>query len=167
MKLSRIIAAMLSVLSACSSYGPQSLRPGTGMEAAVATMGRPAAEFALPDGGRRLEFQRGPFGKHTYMVDFDAAGGMLRWEQVLTETKFAQIKNGMSSGEVLRIIGHPSELRPIGFQHEVAWAYRYDTPFCQWFQVGIHNVNRTVTNTAYGIDPACDIGDVSLFLRRP
>ena len=161
MNLIRVSALAACFLCACSAYGPHGLRPGASVDATVASMGRPTADIALADGGRRLEFGRGPYGKHTYMLNFNAKGELLRWEQVLTELKFAEIKPGMSSAEVLVRIGHPSELRPIGLQKQTAWSYRYDTPFCQWFQVGIDPQNRVV-DTAYGLDPICDAPDASI-----
>ncbi|HEX3139895.1 MAG TPA: hypothetical protein VHQ87_07560, partial [Rhizobacter sp.] len=70
------------LVAACTTYGPQSLPKGSSMDAARAAMGPPTGEMALPDGGRRLEFARGPLGKHTYMLDYDAQGRLQNWEQV-------------------------------------------------------------------------------------
>lgn len=152
-----VLAACL--LSACTSYGPQSLGTGSSIEATTRAMGAPTGEMALPSGGRRLEYARGPLGKHTYMVDFDAQGGLLSWEQVLTEARFNAIRGGMDSSEVLAQIGRASERFVVGWHvKQTVWAYRYETPFCQWFQVGI-NVQGKVVDTAYGPDPMCDADD--------
>jgi hypothetical protein len=156
----RVPVLLACLLSACSSYGPQSLSPGTTIDATTRAMGAATAEAALPDGGRRLEYARGPFGKHTYMLDFDAQGQLLRWEQVLTETRFNTIRAGMDSAEVLAQIGHASEQYVVGWSvKQTVWAYRYETPFCQWFQVGIDPQGKVV-DTAYGPDPLCDVGKI-------
>lgn len=150
-------AAGLLALAACTSYGPQSVAPGTPVEAVRQSLGVPTGEFARPDGGRRLEYARGPFGRHTYMLDFDASGKLLRWEQVLTEAKFNTIQPGMSGGEVQALIGHSFDQRMVGVaeRRQTVWAYRYETPFCQYFQVGI-DAQGKVMDTSYGPDPLCD-----------
>jgi len=147
-------------LSACSSYGPQSLGNGASVDATSRAMGAPTAETALPDGGRRLEYARGPYGKHTYLLDFDAQGRLLRWEQVLTEARFNTIRAGMDASEVLAQIGHASDQYMVGWHvRQTVWAYRYETPFCQWFQVGLDPQGKVV-DTAYGPDPMCDVGKI-------
>ena len=152
-----VLAACL--LSACTSYGPQSLGTGSSIEATTRAMGVPTSETAQPAGGRRLEYARGPFGKHTYMLEVDAQGQLLRWEQVLTENNFKAIQGGMDSAEVLARIGHASQQYVVGWhQKQVVWAYRYESPFCQWFQVGIDPQGKVV-DTAYGPDPMCDADD--------
>ncbi|MBX3620000.1 MAG: hypothetical protein KF891_08455 [Rhizobacter sp.] len=148
-----------AALAGCMSYGPQSLAPGSSVEAARQSLGAPTGEYPLPDGGRRLEYARGPYGRHTYMLDYDAAGRLLRWEQVLTEARFNTIVPGMDAAQVQALIGHSFEKRVVGWaQKQTVWAYRYETPFCQWFQVGIDEQGK-VADTAYGPDPACDPDD--------
>jgi predicted small lipoprotein YifL len=96
-------------MAACASYGPSGLPPGSTVAAVVQDMGPPTEEFPLPGGGRRLEFARGPYGKHTYMLDFDAQGKLVRSEQVLTEANFATIRAGMDKSEVRAKLGIPSD----------------------------------------------------------
>ena len=155
--LSRSNAVLAAcAVSACTSYGPAALQQGADVQSVTASMGPPTAEAALPDGGRRLEYARGPFGKHTYMLDFDAQGRLLRREQVLTEANFNAILSGMDAAEVLARIGHPGERYVVGWhEKQTVWAYRYETPFCQWFQVGI-SAQGKVVDTAHGPDPVCD-----------
>ena len=94
-----------TILAACASYGPGDLQPGTPIADVAARMGQPTGEYRGPDGTRRVEFARGPFGKHTYMMDVDPQGQVIRWEQVLTEQKFFNLAVGMSEAEVLYNIG--------------------------------------------------------------
>ncbi|MBX3624827.1 MAG: hypothetical protein KF892_07435 [Rhizobacter sp.] len=155
-------AAGLLALAACTSYGPRSIAPGTSVDAVRQSLGVPTGEFAQPDGGRRLEYARGPYGRHTYMLDFDAGGKLLRWEQVLTEAKFNSIQPGMTGAEVQALIGHSFDQRMVGVaeRRQTVWAYRYETPFCQYFQVGIDSQGK-VMDTSYGPDPLCETRETS------
>ncbi|WP_280155183.1 hypothetical protein [Piscinibacter sp. XHJ-5] len=147
--------ALSALLAGCAaSYGPQSLRPGTSLGEVTAALGPPTGRYARAD-GERVEYARGPFGKHTYMLDFDAQGRLLRWQQVLTESQFEAIRTGMSGDEVMVALGHPAETRPLAYQQRTLWSYRYDAPFCTWFQVGIDRQGRVV-DTGYGPDPLCE-----------
>ena len=40
----------------------------------VRAIGQPTARYAFPNGGQRLEYASGPYGKTTYMVDLDPPG---------------------------------------------------------------------------------------------
>ena len=161
LRLSALLVACL--MSACTSYGPNALAPGSSLEAATRAMGAPTGESTLPGGGRRLEFARGPYGKHTYMLDFDDQGRLLRWEQVLVEARFNTIRSGMDAAEVRAQLGRASYQYMVGWhEKQTVWAYRYETPFCQWFQVGI-NAQGKVVDTAYGSDPMCEAGKVDDF----
>jgi hypothetical protein len=128
------------------------------MDTVLKDMGKPTGESPLPDDGRRLEFARGPAGKHTYMLDFNAQGNLVHWEQVLNDAHFSKIQPGMDVKELLAQLGHPAEYINIGWQKQVAWSYRFDSPMCLWFQVGVGRDNKVV-DTAYGQDPICDRND--------
>jgi hypothetical protein len=161
MKTIRFLAcAAAVVLAACSTaYSPKGLAPGSSEAAVVQAMGQPTGQSALPAGGKRLEFARGPFGKETYMVDFDPQGRMLRWEQVLTEPNFAKVRPGMDKSEVLAMIGRPSDISGYGLHEKrEAWSYRYDSPFCVWFQIGM-TLEGKVVDSGYGPDPLCERRD--------
>ncbi|HUG21805.1 hypothetical protein [Piscinibacter sp.] len=144
----------LIVLGGCAAYGPQGLKTGASIDEVVAALGEPTARYPQP-GGQRIEYARGPYGKHTYMLDFDAQGRLTGWRQVLTEERFNAIRAGASREEVLVALGHPSEESRLGFQRRTLWSYRYETPFCKWFQVGIDAQDRVV-DTGYGPDPMCE-----------
>jgi hypothetical protein len=149
--------AAAAVLAACSSYGPGGLRPGQTAAQVEADMGPATGRHPMADGGVRLEFSRGPFGKHTYMVDLDNAGRVQRWEQALTEAKFAQVVPGMHSEELRRLLGRPSDVIGI-WRGASVWSWRYETPFCQWFRVTVEP-DGTVRDAGYGPDPVCEVND--------
>ena len=149
-----------TILAACAGYSPGNLQPGTPIADVVARMGQPTSEYRGPDGTRRVEFARGPFGKHTYMVDVNPQGQVIRWEQVLTEQNFFNLAVGMSEAEVLYNIGRPSEVLSIPRRQEQVWSYRYDTyERCIWFQINIDQPTKKVTALGKGTDPKCGNGN--------
>ena len=119
-------------------------------------MGPPMARYATPAGGERLEFWRGPYGRHTFMVEFDAQDRMLGWEQVLIEVNFYALRYGMTKDEVLYRIGHPSETQFLTWQQQQLWSYRYVSPFCVWFQVNLDTQDRVV-GLGNNNDPICTV----------
>lgn len=152
----RLAAALAALaLAACTAYGPGDVRTGQSADDVARSMGAPTARYALPDGGTRVEYARGPYGKHTYMVDTDAAGRVTGWRQVLDEKNFNALPVGMPADDVLRTIGTPSERFAIPRQGLQIWNYRYETPFCIWFQVSVDPRERRVRETGYGPDPHC------------
>ena len=147
--------AVLLSLGGCAGYSPASLPVGATTAEIAARMGPATGRLALAGGAQRLEYARGPYGRHTYILDLDAQGRLVEWEQVLVEAKFNAIRTGMAQGEVLAAIGHPSEQRRVGWPAAgTVWAYRYETPFCQWFQLSLDAAGK-VTDTGYGPDPMC------------
>ena len=152
------LALLASLTLGCATYGPPSLPAGASVADATRALGAPTGQYPLSDGARRLEFARGPFGKHTYMLDFDAQGRLSGWAQVLTETRFNTIVAGMPKDQVLLAIGRPSEQSRLGWQRQTVWSYRFEDHFCRWFQVGIDEAGRVV-DTGYAPDPVCEPKD--------
>ena len=150
-------ALLMAALAGCASYGPDSLPARASIADATAKLGKPSGEYSLPGGGRRLEFARGPFGLHTFMLDFDASGVLVQSTQVLFEENFATIKNGMKSDDVLVALGHPAHEFRVWSGQQTIWAYRFDSPQCLWFMVGLSPQGQ-VASTSYGPDPRCEAG---------
>lgn len=149
-----IVAGVL--LAACaSSSSPQGLPNGATEAQVIARMGPPTGRYALPNGGTRLEFARGPQGRETYMVDFDSAGGSVLWDQVLTPQHFLALDPSMTSEEVLMRIGHPGSTRVFPRQQLTVWNYRYPTFDCLWYQVSIGFDGKFI-GAANTTDPECD-----------
>jgi hypothetical protein len=143
------------VLGGCSGYSPRNLQTGQTEAEVVQQMGPPTARYKLPEGGTRLEYARGPAGRETYMVDFDAAGRLTTWDQVLNLPNLYAISPGMSEGEVLLRVGHPGTTIPIKRQQLVLWNYRYPTNDCLWFQISMGDDGKVIT-ASQGTDPQCD-----------
>jgi hypothetical protein len=152
------------LFTACAGYSPAALKVGDSESSIVAQMGAPTARHTLPNGQQRLEYARGPYGKHTYMLTLDATGRLLGVEQVLTEQRFANIQPGMPVAQVRTELGRPAQAR-VGWRGvgEV-WSYRYDATFCQWFQVWL--VDAVVREAAYAPDPLCDVDHDDKHSRR-
>lgn len=148
-------------LSACTSYAPHGLAPGTPRAEVLQRMGAPSATHEVSSTAnagsplRRLEYARGPMGKHTYFLDFDKDDRLLRWEQVLTEQRFHQVRAGMTSTEVRALLGTPSQVWELPLQAQQVWSYRFVGPFCRWFMVGVSR-DRRVADTSFGPDPQCE-----------
>lgn len=157
MKYPSITGAAAAMLIGCSAYSPSGLPERSSIADARSRLGTPSGEYSYSDGSKRLEFARGPFGLHTYMLDFDAAGVLKSWHQALYEENFATIRRGMTGDEVLRAIGHPADQFRVWSGNQAIWAYRFDSPACQWFLVGVDPAGQ-VASTSYGPDPRCEAG---------
>jgi hypothetical protein len=153
-----VVWTLAALLGACAASGPQRFPPGSTRATVMQGMGAPTGEHPLPNGGRRLEYAGGAFGRQTHMFDFDTADRLLRWQQVRDEAHFNAIQAGMRADEVLSRIGRPSTTWAIPRQRQIVWSYRYETHFCQWFMVGMGHDDRVI-DTSYGPDPLCDRDD--------
>ena len=154
-------AALIAALAACAlGRAPGSLPVGTPIAEARQAFGGPSGEYALADGGTRLEFRQGSFGRQTFMLDFDGSGRLVATRQVLTPATFATITPGMAQDEVLARIGRPAFVFPVGWQQLQVWNYRFGglEGDCVVFQVSISNATHTVAEAGPNTDPACDHG---------
>ena len=145
-----------AVLGGCAALAPGGLPLGTPIAQARQAWFGPAAQYALPGGGTRLEFDQGSFGRQTYMLDFNGEGRLVASHQVLNEVNFATITPGLSAAEVLMRLGHPVQVFPVGWQKLHVWNYRYPGGDCVWFQVSIRDADRKVHEAGIGQDPTCD-----------
>ena len=153
-------AAALALVALAGCAAPGALPPGTPIADARKSLGGVSGEYPLPDGGTRLEFRQGNFGKQTFMLDFDAKGVLVSSKQVLTPETFATITPGLTPGQVLMRIGHPAFVFPVGYQKLQVWNYRFGgmEGDCIVFQVSISNVTRTVSDAGSVFGPACSHG---------
>jgi outer membrane protein assembly factor BamE (lipoprotein component of BamABCDE complex) len=148
------------VLGGCAGYNsPAGLKVGATEDEVTRVMGPPTGRYTMPAGGTRLEFARGPLGYATYMLNFDPAGGLVDWEQVMDLSYLWQIASGMTKEEVLMRIGHPVTSQTYPRQQVEVWNYRYNASDCRlWFQITIGQDGKVISG-GQGIDPRCDPGD--------
>ena len=154
-----ILALLLGVavlLQGCAAPSPDSFAKGASMASVVQAMGQSTAEYAMPDGSKELEYATGPYGKSTLLFRFDAAGQLLAARQALTELQFNRILPGMAANDVLLRLGRPSTKWALAFQQQTVWSYRYESPFCLWFMVGV-GADGKVVDSGYGPDPVCNV----------
>lgn len=145
------------LLTGCAGYAPPAQLAGLTGAQIEARMGPPETRRQI-EGGTRLEFPRGPYGPQTWFVYLDAAGRAVRSEQVLNETNFGQIVPGMDQSQVREKLGRPGEVEGLARDRGVVWSYRYDNPFCRWFQVEITQ-DQKVRSAGYGEPPECQRRD--------
>jgi hypothetical protein len=154
------VAALLAVLlagCAAGAWSPRGVPPGASRDEVLRIMGPPTAIYTMPDGHQRLEYNRMPAGRQTFMVDLDAGGRMARWENVLDENHFNAIRPGMTTADVLRLVGPPTFTalyhRP---QPGFTWNYRFETiQRCIVFQLDFDAATGKVLEGAYPSDPGC------------
>ena len=152
-------AAVAALLGGCATtpFSPSGVPVGAPRADVLRVMGAPTAVYTMPDGHERLEYNRMPNGRRTFMIDLDAAGRMARWENVLDENHFMAITPGMTREDVLRLIGPPSFTghywRPTP---GITWLYRYETPLrCQVFELSFDMTTGRVLEGDYPPDPGC------------
>ena len=158
MKPLRIFAATLgfaALLAGCAGYAPTGVAPGQPESDVARTMGPPTGRYLLPGGGARLEYARGPYGRHTYMIDLDGAGRVERVAQVLTEANFLRVAPGMGRNDLLLLLGRPGEVFAVPWQRAQVWNWRYPTNDCLWFQATV-TLDGRVRDAGRGVDPHCD-----------
>jgi hypothetical protein len=116
MRLLKLIPVLaISLAAGCASYGGANLVPGSSTQADTrALMGAPAGTYpAAPGAGyaESWEYTHQPMGRHTYMVRFDAAGKVLRVDQVLDVKYLTALNVGSDDmDKVRRVFGHPGQV---------------------------------------------------------
>lgn len=157
-----LLALAVSTLVGCSSLnklsqlGDPDLKVGQDEAAVRAEMGQPTDRFQRPNGGSRLEFAPGPAGRHTWMVDLDANGRVVAFEQVRNATRFAEVRNGQTGDELRYLIGRPSYMQR-EYMDKVTWYWRYPTYECLIFAVTLSPLGRVAGGGSYLPDPVCDV----------
>ncbi|MCU0969438.1 MAG: hypothetical protein MUF03_11585 [Rubrivivax sp.] len=154
-----VALAIAALIGACAILGPADLAPGRTETEVVQRLGMPTARYPLDGGATRIEWATGPFGRSTWMVDFDASGRSTAARQVLTESNLMAFQvraPGLTRAELLRELGTPGEVRGARGGGQT-WSWRYQTNDCLWFQVSL-DAAGIVTSGAFGIDWACDAG---------
>lgn len=133
-----LVAALASaILMGCASVGE--LEIGQRRDAVLAKLGAPAQKIAIT-GGERWTYTGGPEGHETWMLEFDAAGALVRRDQVLTLPRIAQIAVGLKQTEVEALIGPSKWTKRFPFlPDELVYIYRYRddrVPMCFYVTYG-------------------------------
>lgn len=107
-RLTRLIGALsVAVLAAgCASFSGSGLTPGKSTRAEVeATMGKPAAADAKPNGETYLYFSRLPLGRAIFLAKIGPDNVLRSLEQTLTKENIAKVKQDMTQAEVRELLG--------------------------------------------------------------
>ncbi len=155
--LRAMTAACALLISGCTAYAPNHGYIGLSREETIRALGRPNPQPDVLDTASRLDFPRGPFGKHTYSVYFDEQGRANGFRQLLTEENFGKIAPGMDKVDVINLIGISKDTFLLGRDRGSVWSYRYDTPLCRWFQIEFTQESK-VRSAGYSKPPECRIG---------
>lgn len=124
--VSRLLCVLVAfgLLAGCAT--PDSIKPGESEVDVRARFGRPDSEFVLPEGGRRLEYNRGEFMQRSWMVDIDARGRVEQIDQVRDEDHFARLKPGVDDqATTRRALGTPYKIEYYPPSKLTAWLYPY------------------------------------------
>lgn len=120
-----LLAGLAALLSACA-FSPAFQSPGTPRAEVVRHLGNPYSAQPLPGGGERLLYTTQPSGREIYHVDFDAAGLLVRTEQVLTSSRLHAIPFGQWTLQDLRAyFGPPMLVERVASFDGVVWTYRF------------------------------------------
>ncbi len=144
------------IIGGCAGYGPSKDFIGLTRSETIARLGPPNPLPADLGSAQRLDFPRGPYGKHTYAVYFDAHGIATGYQQLLTDENFAHIVPGLDESEVVDLIGVSNSRFGLARDRGYVWSYRYVTPLCQWFQVEF-TAEKKVRSAGYSLPPECRV----------
>ncbi|SDC23433.1 Beta-barrel assembly machine subunit BamE [Cupriavidus sp. YR651] len=117
--------------------------------------GKPEIVWEEADGGKRLEYPRGPEGATTWMVTTGADGTVRSIEQVLTAANFARVRPGMNKDQIRRMLGKPTKVEAFALKQEEVWGYRWFESSTDRAFFNVHFDNQgTVTTTSRSDDPS-------------
>ncbi|MEZ5705952.1 MAG: hypothetical protein R3E56_12100 [Burkholderiaceae bacterium] len=150
------LGLLLMSLTACSGYAPPDRVVGLTEAQLVAHMGPPDA-VRPTETGKRLEFPRGPMGHHTWFADLDPGQGG-RGGAGAHRVELQPDRSWNDPGSGAPAAGAARGGAAAGPLARVVWNYRYENPFCRWFQVEIAE-SQQVRSTGYGEPPECRLDD--------
>jgi hypothetical protein len=151
-------ASAALILGACAA--PDSLTPGATEKDVLGKFGKPDSEFALPDGGKRFEYNRGEWMQRSWMVDLDRDGRVARVDQVRDEAHFARLQPGSDNqASVRRDLGTPWKVEYYPPSKLTGWLYPYR-------ESGVFNSVMTVMFDPAGVFRRAENGPDPRFLAN-
>jgi outer membrane protein assembly factor BamE (lipoprotein component of BamABCDE complex) len=121
-----VVFSFVLALIGCDAVQRQEIQVGASKDAVLQQMGQPETVWK-EDGGRELwDYPRGPGGTETMRLTISSDGVLKDIINVLTESNFANIQNGMNKEQVRRVIGRPGVQREYSnAKGSVTWEYAY------------------------------------------
>jgi hypothetical protein len=128
-RLGRLLCAAAVALGACASLQPEQAGQkliGSDEGVVRSTFGTPTEVYQLAGGTRRWIYSRQPLGHEVYAADFDAAGKLSNYRQMLTENEIYQAKVGAwTKRDIEERFGKPKEpVQYYALMKREAWSYR-------------------------------------------
>lgn len=118
-------ALCLALLAGCAGM-PERIGVGAPRAEIEQRLGRPTAEYPLPD-GRRLQYSRQPAGQQVYNLDLDAGGRLRQMEQVM-DIHWLQQRvevDRWRREDVLLHLGRPALVEGVANFRGDVWTYRF------------------------------------------
>jgi outer membrane protein assembly factor BamE (lipoprotein component of BamABCDE complex) len=125
--------AALIALGACDQQGRpiewpglDKLKPGESTEMDVRqVLGLPDRSIDQSNGGKQLQFPKGPEGVVTFFAEIGPDGKLIGVRNVLKPETFSQVRNGMSQIEVTALLGRSSRQHeyPLKQQTTLEWKF--------------------------------------------
>jgi len=83
--------------------------------------------YAVRDVGdmKGLVYPLGPEGVHTLLIKIGPDGKYQGREDLLTRANFQRVGTGMTTAEVLAVLGPPGRTQEYKLKHETAWEWRF------------------------------------------
>ena len=118
-------AALLTciMLAGCSSFSPPERGESTAQ--VQSRMGAPMNVITLPHGGQRWLYSTLPMGREVHHADFDAAGQLVSYTQVLDFMHLSRTPIGSTRRQVLDFYGPPYEITEVASFKGKVWTYRF------------------------------------------
>jgi outer membrane protein assembly factor BamE (lipoprotein component of BamABCDE complex) len=109
-------------LAACDAVQRQEIQVGASKDAVLQLMGQP--ETVWKEDGRELwDYPRGPGGSETIRMTI-IDGSVKDMMNILTESNFAQVKVGMNTEQVRRILGRAGNQKQYG-NNKGGWTWEW------------------------------------------
>lgn len=144
-------SAIAAALPACDAVRLPEIKPGLTTQSEVRDrLGEPGFIHWNDDGTATWEYARQPGGTNCYMITFTPDLVVSKLEQVLNDTNYARVRQGMSQDEVRRLLGAPGSKVIFDNLGEEIWEWRIEgmppldeTYFMVHFDIGHGGVKKT------------------------
>ena len=127
--LTGLAAAVLSgaVLTGCATAIPGAgIKPGVSVAQVEQSVGKPDMTWRNSQGKViQAAYSNQPAGFVTFMVYYNDQGSVTRVEQVMDIKHFSMVKNGMTGGDVHKILGPQRSVDHFSNLNQIDWNYGY------------------------------------------
>jgi hypothetical protein len=142
------------VLAACVALAPErAWQPGmTTRDDIIRSQGQPTQVWPDADGGSTLEYNTQPFGHTAWMFKLDAAGRLLSAQDMLLPAGRDQVKVGMTTEQVSRLLGRERSRVWFYFSGEDVWDWHIasDQPSHE-LRFNVHFIGGVVVRTSQSV----------------